>query len=190
MLSRKSTFEEVKGLIEQAERSNISSEESPEKQHLESMVQVAQLFFDQQKKIFEERADHINLGSDSLHNEFARVDKCENLETAGTLISDFISRTKELIQKKLSLSELEVLAQKGRHLEIDFLAVTSQLEAEIQRVKSWQNMKQPLKISEFIEYIKEMCSLPVFLPEMLQKLDVFEKCKLLHLRLLYFIRTC
>lgn len=189
VISRKATFEEVKSLIEQANRDGISTAESPEKQYLESMVQSAQAFFSQQRAIFEEKTSNINLGSDSLQNEFDRVDKCENFEMAEQLFSRIISRTKDLIQKKLSLSELEALAEKGKQLQIDVSAVTARLEAEIQRVKHWQSLKQPLKVSEFIEYMREMCSLAVFLPEMLEKLDRFEKCKSLHLRLFYFIKT-
>ena len=187
VLTRKSTFEEVKSLIEEADKEGMS--DSPEKQHLESMIQAAQSFFNQQKKVLEEKAGNINHSSDSLQSEFDRVDKCENFETAEKLFSRAITSAKELIQKKLSLAELEALAERGKHLEIDFLEVTSELEAEIQRVKNWQSLTQPGKISEFIEYIREMCSLSAFLPEMLQKLDLFEKCKTLHLRLLYFLKA-
>lgn len=189
LASRKTTFEEVRKLIEQADRIQIKSSESTERQHLERILQSALLFFHQQKKFFADRVSLMNADSQTVQEICENAVSSESYEIAEQLFSRGIEKFKELIQKRISLSELESLIAKAKGLDIDFTELLPALETELFRVKYWRNLYQPLMFSEFVAYIKEMCSLAVFLPEMLQNLDRFEKCKRLQLSSIYFLRS-
>lgn len=187
--SRKTTFEEVRKLIELADRVQIKASESPERQRLEKILQSALLFIQQQKKFFADRVNQINTDSQMLQDICESATNSETFEIAEQLFSKSIAKFKELIQKRMTFSELESLIAKAKSLEIDFSQLLPALENESSKVKYWRSLKPPLTFSGFVAYIKEMCSLAVFLPEMLPLLDQFEKCKRLQLRVISFLKS-
>lgn len=186
--AKRPSLEEVKKLIEQADHINLSITDSTERQQLEKMLQSAKTSLNSQHTFFLEKLNAINKENSTFQNEMDNVPASDSLESAEQNFLQIVSRAKNLIQKRLSLSEFEEQLSVMKSSEIGFSGATVLLEKEIERTKEWQNKKDHSKASELIEHFKEMSSMVIFVPEMLTRLEQFENCKKLQLRLVYMLR--
>lgn len=186
--AKKPTLEEVKTLIEQADRIQLTPEDSSERRYLETMIQAGKTFFNKEYAFLLEKMNIINAENEAFQSETEKTPAAETLEDAEQSFVQIVSRTKELLQKRLKLEDVEEQIAKGKNLEIDFTNVVGLLEKEVERVKAWQNKKVPTKVSEFMAHIGEMSSLVIFVPEMTTILEQFEQCKKLQLRLTHMLQ--